>query len=237
MHYIHGSSDSTDIDIVYVLDYLPNMLECKAYCDGKGNKNGNIIVIKDGIVVETFKGCVDEVNNGILRTYPLHKQEYPLLITRQVKRDVILKDVRVVRKIVSAFSRTEHRKIIKETLRKGWKERVNLLKTFDYKSFDFTTIKKTTKEDTLKSFAFQIGQALALHDGVELYTKKEIGNYFPDLNNYLQRKDTDITPLVNYIVRYATLLESIPTKQIDSNAVYFGEPYNACYDINNEVRL
>ena len=236
MHYFHGSSDSTDIDIIYVFDYLPSTVECKKFCDGKGNKNGNIIVINDGIVISTYKGAPDEVNNSLFSTYSLHEQEYPLLITRKVKRDVILKDIRVVRKILSTFTRTQYRTEVKKALRGSWKDKINLLKSLDYYSIDFDNLEKSSKIDLLKSFAFQIGQALALHNGVELYTKKEIREYFPDLFGYIQRIDTPIDTMVEYIKRYAAVLEQIPTES-NGSIVHFGEPFNATYDINKELKI
>ena len=236
MHYIHGSSNSTDIDIIYVFDYLPSTVECKKFCDGQGNKNGNIIVINDGIVIASYKGAIDEVNNSLFRTYPLHKQEFPLLITRTVERDIILKDIRVIRKILSTFTRTQYRTEVKKALRGSWQDKLNLLKNLDYYSIDLDNLEKSNKCDLLKSFAFQIGQALALHNGVELYTKKEIREYFPDLENYIQRIDTPINVMVEYIKKYASLLEDIPTESREKG-VYFGGEFDATYDINKEVKI
>ena len=234
IRYIHGSEDSTDEDIIYVFDSLPSTVECKKFCDGQGYKNGNIIVIKNGVVKNAYKGAPDEVNNSLFRTYPLHKQEFDLLISGPVKRDIILKDIRVVRKILSSFTRTQYRKEIKEALRGGWNEKIALLKGLDYKSIDFNSIEKSSRVDILKSFAFQIGQALALHNGIELYTKREIADCFPPLAPYLKRQESTLDTMIEYIVRYATLLESIPTKS-DGCAVYFGEPYNTKYDVNRET--
>lgn len=236
MHYVHGSSNSTDIDIIYVFDYLPSTVECKKFCDGKGNKNGNIIVINDGIVIASYKGTIDEVNNSLFRTYPLHKQEFPLLITRTVERDIILKDIRVIRKILSTFTRTQYRTEVKKALRGSWQDKLNLLKNLDYYSIDLDNLEKSSKIDLLKSFAFQIGQALALHNGVELYTKNEIREYFPDLENYIQRIDTPINVMVEYIKKYASLLEDIPTESREKG-VYFGGEFDATYDINKEVKI
>lgn len=35
-----------------------------------------------------YKGTPDELNNALLETYSLHKQEYPLLITRKVTHNI-----------------------------------------------------------------------------------------------------------------------------------------------------
>lgn len=237
MYYIHGSEDSTDRDIIYVFERIPSFQECKSFCDGQGANNGNIVVIKDGVIVSAYKGSIDEVNNGLFHTYKLHKQEFPLLIERTVERDVILKDIKVIRKILSTFTRTQFRVTVKEALRGSWQAKISLLKNLDYYSIDFDNIQKSNKTDLLKSFAFQIGQAMALHEGVELYTKREIGSYFPELKGYLQRNNDDINAIIEFIHRYAELLEAIPITSSDNNIVCFGAPYNTTYDINKEARI
>lgn len=237
MYYIHGSEDSTDRDIIYVFESLPSFQECKSFCDGQGANNGNIVVIKDGIIASAYKGSIDEVNNGLFHTYKLHKQEFPLLIERTVERDVILKDIKVIRKILSIFTRTQFRVTVKEALRGSWQAKISLLKNLDYYSIDFDNIQKSNKADLLKSFAFQLGQAIALHEGVELYTKREIGSYFPELKGYLQRNNDNINAIIEFIHRYAELLEAIPITSSDNNIVCFGAPYNTTYDINKETRI
>ena len=42
--YIHGSEDSTDVDIFYVFDELPSKQECKRFCSADPAENRNIIV-------------------------------------------------------------------------------------------------------------------------------------------------------------------------------------------------
>ena len=237
MRYVHGSEDSTDIDVIYVFDYMPRFAQCKNLCDGKGNENGNIIVVRDGIVVFAYKGSVDEVNNALLRTYPLHKQEYPLIIERPVQRDILLKDIKVIRKILSSLSRTQYRMDIKAALRGNWGEKLKTLKGIDYHSIDFSNIPKTTKTNLYKSFAFQIGQALALHEGKELYTKREIADYFPELERCLQRKEETSDVIIKYIYRFIELLEGLPVEAIDENVVCFGKPFNARYNVNQEKRI
>ena len=43
IRYIHGSSNSTDIDTVYVFDQIPAFGEAKSFFDGKKTENANII--------------------------------------------------------------------------------------------------------------------------------------------------------------------------------------------------
>ena len=117
IRYIHGSADSIDLDTVYVFEEMPSFLQCQLFCQSSTSENKNIIVICDGIVVDCFKGLPDEVNNALYTTYPLHIQEYPLLVNRMVSRDIFLKDITVTRKLLSSLTRTNLRPAIKEALR------------------------------------------------------------------------------------------------------------------------
>ena len=237
IRYIHGSEDSTDTDVIYVFDELPNTVECKRFCDGNENENGNIIVVKDGIVSSAYKGSVDEVNNSLFNTYPLHKQTHPLIIERTVQRDVILKDIRVIRKILSELSRSRHRTEIKKALRGNWKQKLDTLKGIDYTVLDFSSeLKNLTKKDFFKTIAFQMGQAIALHDGIELYTKRAIAEHFPELEKCLKREDEDAYIIQTLVNRFVDKLSTVTVITQQNNLAYFPE-YNATYDLNTEKRL
>lgn len=237
IRYIHGSEDSTDVDVIYVFDALPGIDDCKHFCDGNGNENGNIIIVKNGVVASAFKGSVDEVNNALFYTYPLHSQEFPLIIQRPVERDIMLKDIKVVRKILSSFSRTQFRCDIKEALRSGWGKRLNTLKNLDYNSIDFSSIPKTSKDDLLKTLAFQIGQAIALHEGIELYTKRSIADYFPELRDYLYRVVSSSDVIIKFIHRYVSLLEELPVKTIDKNIIRVSGTPEGLYNLDTEEKM
>ena len=237
IRYIHGSEDSTDVDVIYVFDSLPGIADCKRFCVGNSNENGNIIVVKNGVVASAFKGSVDEVNNALFYTYPLHRQEFPLIIQRSVERDVMLKDIKVVRKILSSFSRTQFRCDIKEALRSGWEKRLNTLKNLDYNLIDFSSIPKTSKEDLLKTLAFQIGQAIALREGVELYTKRAIAQYFPELKDCLYRVASSSDIIIKFIHRYVLLLEKVPVETIDKNIIRASGMPEGLYNLDTEEKM
>jgi hypothetical protein len=59
---------------------------------------------------------------------------------------------------------------------------------------DFSTLNKNmTAEDIKKIIAFQTGQTLALINGRELFTKREVADEYPELEPYLYRqKDSDV---------------------------------------------
>jgi hypothetical protein len=231
--YRHGSEDSQDIDVYYVFDELPDFHECKEFCDETCEENRNIITINNGIVSGCYKGTIDEINNGLLVTYPLHKQEYPLLVERKVERDRLIKSIRVMRCFLSHHSRTIYRSVVKNALNSpSWKVRICALK-----SIDLSSIKeygcKGTKEDVIKVFAFQLCQRLALSNDVEIYTKKQAIEVFQSMEKYLYRKpNADLGELIFKYNRFVTNLENVEVEQIE-NFCYFPH-YNKLVDLVTE---
>lgn len=205
--YIHGSEDSTDVDVVYVVDELLDKNECKRFCSADPNENRNLITVKDGVVSAVYKGTVDEVNNALLSTYGLHEQSSPLLIKHHVERIPPLKYVRGVRIILSHLSRSQYRERIKKALRSDWRERLNTLLDIDITQIDFSTLNKNmSREDILKTIAFQIAQmrgftqADAIQEKpveqIEIYTKRHAADLYPELEPFLYRDEqSDINVL------------------------------------------
>lgn len=196
--YIHGSGDSIDTDVIYVVEKLPSLQECKKFCSDK-EENRNLCVVKNGIVTECYKGTPDEVNNAVFLTYHLHEQEYPLIITRLVSRDVTAKCMRAVRIILSHLSRSQYRTQVKAALIGDWFTRIKTLEDIDLTTIDFSTLNKNmTREDILKTIAFQIGQTYHLMNGLELYTKTDVAEASFVLTQFLYRwKDSRIVDLEN----------------------------------------
>ncbi|WP_299621257.1 hypothetical protein [uncultured Tenacibaculum sp.] len=50
-----------------------------------------------------------------------------------------------------------------------------------------------------KTIAFQLGITLALLESVELYTKESIIEYYPNLEKYLLRKESNVNALQEYL--------------------------------------
>ena len=71
-----GSRDSMDEDNLYLVDTIPSFEECKTLCDNRSD-NGNLAVVREGVVVDSYKGLPDEVNNSLFHTYALHEQDFP----------------------------------------------------------------------------------------------------------------------------------------------------------------
>ena len=218
--YIHGSEDSLDVDVYYVMDKLPTFRECQLFCSDK-EENRNVISIANGVVTDVYKGTIDEVNNGILATYALHEQTHPLLITRRVERDVLMKTIRVVRCFLSYATRSDYRQKAKQALKSpSWQERINLLSTIDYGSVtNFGN--KGNQMDVYKTFAFQLGQILGLLDDVELYTKSSVASQYPTLRSYLYRDPSkSFDGLEPYWQKFLTYCQQLEVKQ-QENLTYF----------------
>lgn len=197
LNYLYfGSEDSTDIDVMYFIDSMSSTSECKSIIDeiksgSDLDLDPNLAVVKDGKVVSCFKGTVDEVNNMILSTYKYHSQDNgnTCPITINVKRDVSLKVARVLRGMLSFISRTSYRPIIKAALRGSTRDKVNALKTLQLSQIKDLNKKDLKIEDYYKLVAFQIGQVNPLlTQNAELYTKKSISHYNPELKPYLYKE-------------------------------------------------
>ena len=226
--YIHGSEDSTDVDVHYVFDKMPSFQECKDFCDSDKSENRNIITIENGIVTNVYKGTTDEINNALLKTYSLHQQEYPLLIEHKVERNKILKVIRSVRIILSHLSRSQYRPIIKAALKSdNWNERLNVLNTIKLHEINFDSLNKhLNKLDICKVIAFQIIQCFALLvDNIEIYTKSEAASYNPDLKSFLYREEHELYTLDYYIKIFVQTLKD----NIDKDEIEY-------YNLKNEVR-
>ena len=188
--YTHGSADSVDNDVVYVLEEIPEFNKCKMFCASLYG-NPNLIHIKDGVVDWCYKGSADEVNNALYHTIPLHLENKDNPIKRTVERDVCLKVIRATRGIISHLSRSQYRETIKSALRGSLEERLEAIKMIadNMENIDFDSLNHNMSgADILKLIAFQIGQTLSLIDGIELYTKVDIANYLPVLGGFLYRE-------------------------------------------------
>lgn len=222
-NYIYGSSDSTDVDIAYIVDKLPSLNECKIFCSSDKRENRNLITINNGVISNCYKGTIDELNNAIKSTYSLHQQNTPLLITKKLKRNIPLKIVRSIRSILSHLSRSQYRKIVKLSLRNNLDSRLNTLLNIDLTTIDFTTLNNNmSKEDILKLIAFQSGQCLSLINGYEYYTKKDISLIYSELSNFLFRiENADISILNTFVHNFVNVIKNIEYRNIDDNKVLF----------------
>jgi hypothetical protein len=196
--HIFGSASSIDRDVLVFVDTLPTLEASKllaaqlaptiqAHFEEVKKSNINFGILRDGVIVETLKGIPDETNNAVLATYGFHAQPYPLAITHRVSRDLHAKYQRTARVILSFYSRTSHREGVKQALRGDFTAKLAMLEQLDFSvPVDFG--KNGLPDDIYKSIAFQLGQVLALAEGVELYTKEDLIAHFPAFGSSLRRE-------------------------------------------------
>lgn len=209
---IFGSKSSTDYDVMIFVDKIPQIEEAKQLCEKWDKKlyfkfldsgmkiktlNCNLAVLKDGIVVQVHKGTKSEVNNSLFLTYDYHQQFYEQQVKKLVERDVDIKIMRSVRWILMYLTRTQHRFEIKKALRSNFIEKIKILERID-----LSEIKDLNKDvdwkDYLKSISFQVSQSLSLIKGIELYTKEDLSESFPELEPMLMRTGENLTILEKY---------------------------------------
>ena len=215
-----GSGDSQDIDLVFFIETMPlTITECADKCAifseshqmlfvSEKKVNSNLVILRGGILTDTFKGNTDELNNALFLTYHLHQQYYPNHIKQLLPRDMDLKFLRAARSILSFLTKTAQREEIKKALRGDIFLKLEVLEKIELSDIDWSNTKMSIL-DVKKSLAFQIGQTLALFCEQEVCTKTEIGLIFPQLKPYLNRElETDFIDLQSSLVHFTNALKS-----------------------------
>ncbi|WP_420575066.1 hypothetical protein [Kordia sp.] len=215
-YQIFGSKSSQDVDVCFFVDSLDgirgNHEVVKMYTQQvKFNTskpiNGNLAILKNGIIIENFKGSADELNNALFTTYNLHDQVYKNHIQQLVARDVTSRIVRCARSLVASFTRTDLRVASKVALRADVATQIDFLDTIELKNYtDFG--KHGSVIEIYKSMAFQLGMTIALMNDIELYTKEEIIATFPELEHYILRKEQNSEVLQKHLKLFITMVKN-----------------------------
>ncbi|CAD0005404.1 hypothetical protein [Flavobacterium chungangense] len=218
IYQIFGSENSLDVDLVFFIQEMPETILEKLSLSKKLSEsitsfysekqiNANLAVQKNGHLTEVYKGTTDELNNALFHTYQNHIQKFDNQITKLLVRDIDLKFLRSTRMILSFLSKTEYRPVIKSALKGDLDEKIQALEKIDLKHID-SFGKDKNNLDSIKSIAFQLGQAISLHEGKEFYTKNEIAFEFPDLRKYLFRENTDFENLQQWLLNFVMILKN-----------------------------
>lgn len=233
-----GSADSVDYDVVFLVEKMPDtILEKLTLSNSLKEKlaekyqdkviNSNLAVCTNGCIVAVYKGTADELNNSVMSTYDLHQQDFGNAITKKLKRDVHLKLIRSLRMLLSFVSKTEFRTVVKAALKGDIHQRILTLGAIDFSHLnDFG--KGTEATDLKKMMAFQLGQTLALAAGTELYTKKEIMVFFPELKPFLMREpQTTMDVIQTYVNQLVNVLkEEVPKMKNTEEYAYQSDCVN-----------
>ncbi|WP_281232492.1 hypothetical protein [Flavobacterium gelatinilyticum] len=239
IYQIFGSENSLDLDLVFFIEEMPETIAEKLALSKELSQsiisffpekeiNANLAVQRNGHLVEVYKGTTDELNNALFYTYQNHHQKFDNQITKLLVRDVDLKFLRSARMILSFLSKTEYRSIIKWALKGDLDEKIKALERIDLKQID-SFGKDKNDLNSIKSIAFQLGQAISLHEGKELYTKNEIANAFPDLIKYLSRKEnTDFENLQKRLFSFIIILKDRNSRMKNKSEYKYEDENKIC---------
>ena len=249
-YYFFGSEDSTDIDVVLEVKTISkNKEESTQYIKSlnkefKLNWNMNLVVIEDGIIVDTIKNksAADSLNNALFHTYKYHNQKYPNPIKKIVKRNKLLALYRCVRTILTNCTRVN--KIYRSKIMpvKGihpWNNKVKSLEFINFKEIETFNQKYQNDIDTWKILAFYLGQFISLNKDIEIYSKKDLIKYHPSLCNFIYRqeitkKDKEI--LQNYKDKLLNIICEMDFINEKSNGFYsILECNGEIIDMYNEI--
>jgi hypothetical protein len=203
--FVHGSKDSSDIDRLYMFpgNTLPPHKQCVEFIHASGTEDRNLFVIdtipgnsdtSTGYIHKCHKGSADELNNGFFTTYHLHEQKNPLPICGKINRCVVLKCCTTLLNLLVKIRRTSVRDSV-----------VKALQGYDFdlrrqclSCVNFTALQGQLNPDDIKFCAFRLGQTIALMNGIELFTKKDISDHFPDLRPLLYREEQNLETIEKY---------------------------------------
>jgi len=188
--FVHGSTDSNDIDRLYLFpNGLPSHTECLRFIQSSGTEDRNLFSVDQSLlfsdrkyVNDAQKGLIDEVNNALFSTYPLHKQEHACPIQEKLQRIVPLKVCMTLLNLLIKVRRADpYREIV-----------VNSLNSWDFEtrrkavaSVDYCKIEKKLTDEDIKYCAFRLGQTVLLIRGREVYTKADLCAALPDLKSLI----------------------------------------------------
>ena len=198
--FVHGSKDSTDVDKFYMFkDKIPLESDSNYFIRSSGTEDRNLVVVRTddmqilksdtdkGYMVDVFKGLVDEANNALFTTYPLHEQKYPCPLAGKVRRLIPLK---VCNTLMNLLGKVRRSKPYRDECVKALNVPSFKYKKLVLETIVFNEMVNKFNLDDVKYCAFRLGQTMALVKyGWELYTKSEIAECFTDLRPLLYRDE------------------------------------------------
>lgn len=212
-YYRFGSNNSLDED--YLVDH-PNatgtendtqlITQLKLQFPEMLNWHINIIKIIDGKIVHSIpsKGSPDSVHNSLLSTYNLHEQSFACPIFKAVERDITKAINKCILHILTFYKKTDkefYKKIARVALKsQSLDEQIKVLGIID---FDKLTLSKneTEKLDSLKKISFRIAQTISLINNIEIYTKNDLIEKYPELTDIINRKPLNSYNILNIKIK------------------------------------
>lgn len=187
--YRFGSENSLDNDSIIILNDLISTQHCREleyYFKHNLGINLLCVTLKNGYITATSKSTLDEVNNMLFYTLPLHNNFN--LIKSVVSRDIKLKLKNSIIEFLIWSCKSNHRTIAKQALKsKNLNYQIEIFNEINFYNFnrEFMSI------DFLKNISFLFAQAWLLILGIEVFTKNEIVYYMPTLTEFINRIKTN----------------------------------------------
>lgn len=190
--FVHGSPDSRDLDVVYVVapeSQFPNQTTLVSFCKGH-EEDRNVIQLArengttgDWFVSRSFRGAPDEVNNAVLETHRNVPGDAPSKfdVTNKCCRSVLLRYIVATKAIIIKMRHLESCR----------KECVNALQTWHF-STNVSTVHAACRnsfeyldQESAKYVTFHLAQSYALAIGVELFTKRNLVAFLNEIEPIL----------------------------------------------------
>ena len=182
-YWFFGSIDSTDTDVLLLVDNIPNdkndciNLVKKIKKELNTDWNINLITFEEStkLITNTIasKGTIDNIQNSLYYTYNLHKQDFPNIVEFPVKRNKLLNIYRCFRTVLTYLTRTQYRTDIKPILKycHNFDSKIEALRKINFNTIDSFGAKYSKDTDIWKTITFYFIQSLCLLNDIEVYTK------------------------------------------------------------------
>jgi hypothetical protein len=249
-YVIHGSEDSIDRDVIYLINAMPknkNLVHEFVNEDTK-RENRNLAVLDEelGVIVDCYKGTPDAINNQIADTFHLHVQmmkECPVRV--RITRNVPLKVTRSIRQLIGFVAQVLHHfptdsalygqyhGPIKTALKsKNFMARLECLSTLDYVHI----FKENIDIKIFKSLGFQFAQTKAmLENNLELYSKKTVSEYDTRLEPVMYRREDIITKSLEYYLSLFNEYRDWLVQRLSAVQVAQDKELNILYALDEDV--
>lgn len=223
-YYFFGSKNSIDEDVIISIpkEIMPKHQEARKELvfhykqTYRFEYNATLAVVEKGIITDTIypKTWVDSLNNALYKTYDFHlqKQQFAQPIQYLVSRNKLLSIYKTVRTVLSMFTRTHYRPLIKPYMKgcHDFQYKIEALKKINLMEVTSFNQRNARDIDIWKTIAFYVAQNTSLiQDNIEIYDKNTCLKYHPTLQPFINREPLgiqNIKDLEQYLKQYNQLI-------------------------------
>lgn len=231
--FLHGSEDSRDLDVVYILKSdtkpFPTNSSLVEFCGASDAEDRNVVQLApadDGVlyVQRSFRGPPDEVNNALLTTHRNHPSapafDFPL--TQKVCRAVLLRYTIAAKAIIVKMRRIEPCRTACIAALTSWSfsDYMKTIRTNCAPCFGLLS------QGAAKFVTFHMAQSYALSAGIETYSKRSLVGLFPELEPLIYYQGDESAVVDAKLVAIITKLHGVWSEQ--TNRVF-------CHFVSNKA--